>query len=283
MNSETVEATRQSHSAWQTGEWSGPGSWEAALVDPVDDWQMETCQCHVWGTSLRAETADFRRLYKTLSTEERRRAERFYFEKDRNHFIQCRSILRILLGRYLAVGPGEICLSASGRGKLYLTHPSNRLDLRFNLSHSNGMALFGFTRSHEVGVDIEYIQQLTDLSGIAANTLSAGEIAELSALTPEDQLIGFFNGWTRKEAILKATGEGIASGMNQIEVSLAPTTPCRIVSFQGKTVDCSKWSLYHLDSVPGFVGAVAVERPNMQFTYRTWQSNPHSAQSLARF
>jgi 4'-phosphopantetheinyl transferase len=239
----------------------------------VKDWRLETGQCHVWVASLTADATEFCRLLKILSPPEHQRAERFRFEKDRNAYIQCHGILRRLLGRYLEVRPDELCFSTSDQGKPYLTGPPNHLALRFNLSHSNGMALFAFARSLEVGVDIEYLQRLTDWSSVAEMTFSPREKAELAALSPENRLLGFFNGWTRKEAVLKATGEGIPSGMKQIEVSLTPGMPCRVLGFGDEAARCPEWSLCHLDPAPDFVGAVAVQRPNMQFRLGTWQHN----------
>jgi 4'-phosphopantetheinyl transferase len=248
---------------------------ESPSDDAVKDWRLETGQCHVWSASLTADAAEFRRMLNTLSPREHQRAEGFHFEKDRNAYIQCRGILRRLLARYLQVGPDELCFSTSGHGKPYLTGPSNHFDLRFNLSHSNGRALFAFTRSHEVGVDIEYLQRLIDWKPVAELMFSPRENAELAALSPENRLPGFFHGWTRKEAVLKATGEGIALGMNQIEVSLTPTMPCRLLVFRGEAARCSEWSLRHLDPAPDFVGAVAVERPNMEFRRGTWRPDTY--------
>ncbi len=240
--------------------------------DAVQGWRLEACQCHVWAASLRADATELRRLWNTLSPLELQRANQFRFEKDRAAYIQCRGILRALLARYLDARPDELAFSAGARGKPCLTGPPDHLDLRFNLSHSNGMALFAFARSREVGVDIEFLQRLIDWKAVAEQMFSSRENAELAALAPEDKLPGFFRGWTRKEAVLKATGEGIASGTNQIEVSLTPATPCRLLGFKGDAARCSQWSLLHLDPAPDFVGAVAVEWPNMQFRRGIWRA-----------
>jgi 4'-phosphopantetheinyl transferase len=221
-------------------------------------------QCHVWIASLSSDPGVRSRLSNLLSPPELHRAQRFCFEKDRIAFIQFRGILRSLLAFYLDAPPAALEFSTSSHGKPSLTGPQNPPDLRFNLSHSNPFALYAFARSHEVGVDIECLRPLADWAPVAELVFTQREKAELAALPPEKKLPGFFNGWTRKEALLKATGMGFACEPKQIEVSLAPGTPCRLVAFRGATVPCSEWSLSHLDPAPNFVGALAVQQPNVQ-------------------
>ena len=273
MSLEFAATAPQRHAVGRFEEMLRSTLWGAPSDNSMKDWRLEIGQCHVWVASLTADATELRRLLKTLSPPEHERGERFRFEKDRKAFIQCHGILRSLIGRYLEAKPDELCFSTCGHGKPCLTGPPNQLDLRFNLSHSNGMALYAFTRSHEVGVDVEYLRRLTDWRPVVEMTFSTREKAELAALSPEDRLLGFFNGWTRKEAVLKATGEGIASGMKQIEVSSTPGMSCRVLALRGEAARCSEWSLRHLDPAPDFVGAVAVKRPNMQFRLETWQHN----------
>lgn len=239
--------------------------------DIVTNWQLESSQCHVWAASLTADAGEFRELSKMLSSEERQRAERFAFDKDRNAFIQWHGILRTLLGRYLDVRPEEISFSTGPHGKPFLAGTPNQLDLRFNISHSSGKALFAFTRGHEVGVDIECLGRMADWEPVAELMFSACELAELAALVAEDKLSGFFNAWTRKEAVLKATGAGITSGTKHLDVSLTPSMPFRLLGFRGESAPCGEWSLEHLEPAPGFVGAVAVPWPHIQFKRGIWK------------
>jgi 4'-phosphopantetheinyl transferase len=271
MNLEVVEIAPQGLAVRQIEEPPRSTLWKAASCHTMKDWRLETSQCHVWVAPLTAGAAEFSRLFNTLSPSERERAGRFHFEKDRNTYVQSHGILRSLLGFYLETKPEMLSFSASIFGKPYLSRPFDHLDLRFNLSHSNGMALFAFTRSHDVGVDIEHLHRLSDWEPVAEMMFSPCERAELAALSPEHRLIAFFNGWTRKEAVLKATGEGIASGMKQIQVSLTPALPCRLVGCQGGALHGTEWSLRHLDPAPDFVGAVAVAQPDIHFKLETWQ------------
>ena len=262
----------QKQEVGRVGEASGLTYWAAPPDGIVTDRRLEAGLCHVWVASLTADAAELGRLSRTLSETEHQRAGQFRFEKDRNAYVQCRGMLRNLLGSYLELSPETLCFSANGRGKPYLSEASNPLDVRFNLSHSDGMALFALTRSSEVGVDIERLQRFSDWTSVSEMAFSPREKAELTALSRENRVVGFFNGWTRKEAVAKATGEGLSLGLKHIEVSLTPGAPCRILGLRGVTGGISDWSLRHLDPAPDFVGAVAIERPNAQFRFGTWRS-----------
>ena len=156
-----------------------------------------------------------------LDEAERTRARRFYFERDRWHFAGTRACLRVLLGRYLDVRPFELTFGYTDRGKPFLAMPQT--DLRFNVSHSGGEALLAFARGREIGIDLEAGERLgDDWRGIAKRYFSAREYSQLSALPEPLGRSAFLNGWARKEAYLKATGLGIADGLNKIEVTIAP-------------------------------------------------------------
>ena len=152
------------------------------------------------------------------------------FERDQRRFTVARGLLRALLGRYLGLPSTALVFGYTERGKPFLTGPAEP-DLRFNLSHSGGQALFAFAWGREVGVDVEAGERLgEDWPAIAARYFSAREQAELHALPEHRRRAAFLTGWARKEAYLKATGLGIADGLQKIEVTLDPARPAAFLS-----------------------------------------------------
>jgi 4'-phosphopantetheinyl transferase len=215
---------------------------------------------HVWRAgldSLASELPDFARL---LSASERKRADRFQFDRDRERFVVRRGLLRRILARYLACDPAEISFTYEARGKPSLAnliregHP-----VHFNLSHSHGMALIAVTRQHALGVDVERVRPMPEIDQIAARFFSARENAMLNALPSDSTIEGFFHCWTRKEAYLKATGQGIAESLLEVEVSLTPGRPAELLSIAGDARAASLWTLHSLAPAPGFVGALAMK------------------------
>ena len=185
---------------------------------------------HLWTAHLdEGEEGACNQWQNLLDEQEAVRARRFYFERDRRRFAVARGILRTLLARYLEVAPGVLAFGYTGRGKPFLTSPES--DLRFNVSHSGGQALFAFAQGREVGVDIEAGERLgDDWPGIARRYFSEREQDDLFALPEPQQRAAFLTGWARKEAYLKATGLGISDGLQKIEVTLGPSQPAAFLS-----------------------------------------------------
>lgn len=217
---------------------------------------------HVWCVSLDQPTARSWQLLQTLSVDERLRAERYYFEQDRQRFIVGRGLLRAILGYYLHVEPAHVQFCYGRYGKPSLQCPPNRQGLEFNLTHSHGLALYAITRDRRVGVDIEHIRPVAEIEQIARSVFSSQEYAMLQALPSSELLRGFFNCWTRKEAIVKARGEGLAFTLDQFTVSLRPGAPAQLLSTQSERLASTTWTLLELTPVPGYVAALAVDGLN---------------------
>jgi 4'-phosphopantetheinyl transferase len=201
------------------------------------------------------------RLYATLSLDERDRSARFRFERDRQRFIVARGVLRDLLGRYLQTQPSEIDFVYNAFGKPDLG-PEFASRLKFNLSHSAGLALIAITAASDVGVDLEYIRAQADYADIARRFFSAVEVDYLMARPNHLRAETFFSCWTKKEAYLKACGEGLAAPLNGFSVPLT-TDPAHTA------VD--RWSLYTLRPAPDYAGALAIEGTGWRL--RQWQWN----------
>jgi len=166
-------------------------------------------EVHTWSARLDVPPETWARLYATLSQDERDRSARFRFARDRLRFVAARGTLRALLGRYLRTRPGRIRFSYNAFGKPELS-PAFGSRLRFNLSHSAGLALIAITRDAAIGVDVEYIQPHPDYAEIARGVFSAAELDELDRLPSDVYPLAFLSCWTKKEASLKARGEGLA-------------------------------------------------------------------------
>jgi len=221
-------------------------------------------QVHVWCAVLDGSTSRIAALGETLSASEQRRAARFQFDRDRNRFIIRRGLLRRILGQYLNVHPAQLAFTYESRGKPALAGTADDETLQFNLSHSDGLALFAVARRSSIGVDVERIRPIPEADQIAAKFFSAREGAMLCALSPPEKLEAFFNCWTRKEAYLKATGDGIADALAEIEVSLAPRQNAELLRIAGDAQAASLWALHPLSPAAGFVGALAVQSKELK-------------------
>jgi len=204
---------------------------------------MRENEAQIWLAELDQDAATLARLTALLDPAERQRAARFHFDRDRDRFIAARGFLRELLGRELEIDPAKITFAQSANGKPRLAPGCQTpQDLRFNVSHSSALALYALTARREVGVDVERIKELPDMEGIGRLTFTSEEQKQLAAALPEGRTELFFRLWTRHEAIVKCTGEGIAGeGPPGFAGTVAEMAPA-----------------------PGFLGAVAVERGELQ-------------------
>lgn len=252
-----------------TSETTPESPWPAQpekLVLPDDE-------LHVWCASLDELRTHLQFFKSLLAPDEISRAERFHFQKDREHFIVARGILRKLLGDYLGEHPARLSFSYSSHGKPALKDVDkvNNIDgatdeiedaarnIRFNLSHSGGLALYAITRKREIGVDIEHIRaDLTDME-IAGRFFFSSEIAALLALPAEQRTQEFFNFWTLKEAYIKARGEGLSFPLDRFCVSLIPGSQQAVLKVHDDPYETSRWSLRALKPAPGYAAAVAAE------------------------
>jgi 4'-phosphopantetheinyl transferase len=160
------------------------------------------------------------------------------------------------LSRYTALAANRLRFGYGLNGKPYLASEGTDGGLRFNLSHAEELALIGVTRDVEIGVDLEYRRVLDDLDGLARTSFAPREREMLFAL-PESQWIeAFYNCWTRKEAFIKAIGDGMSYPLADFVVSLAPGAPSAILD--GGRVDSRGWSMFSPEPAPGYTAAIAV-------------------------
>jgi 4'-phosphopantetheinyl transferase len=217
---------------------------------------------HIWQVTLLQDVNCLARLQQTLSPDELTHAQRFHFERDRRRYIVGRGVLREILARYLGQDAGQIVFAYTERGKPYL--PKNPLNIHFNLAHSHEMAVYAVTVGHEVGVDIEHIHPVAEMDQIVERFFSPTEIRAWRALPEAQKPTGFFNCWTRKEAYIKATGEGLSKPLDQFAVSLAPDEPARLLCVDGDENEAQRWSLHALRlDQNDYAGALAIRSPSI--------------------
>lgn len=220
---------------------------------------LHSSEVQVWCASLDLPSAWRHSLGQTLAEDELERAARFHFERDRRRFVARRGLLRVILGRYLGVQPDRVRFVYSDYGKPALAPGFTYGGLRFNLSHAAGISLYAFAVGRDVGVDVEHLRSDFEREQIAERFFSLHERSVLSSLPPKARIQAFFNCWTRKEAYIKARGEGLSLPLDQFDVSLAPAEPARLLATRGDLEDAERWSLYHLEPAPGYIAALAVE------------------------
>lgn len=231
--------------------------------------RLESDEVHVWRAFLNQEPATLRACSDILTPDERSRADRFHFRKDREHFIVARGVLRFILSRYLDISPELLRFTYNRYGKPALDAATGDGSLRFNLSHANEVALYGFTRGREIGLDVEFIREDFASLEIAERFFSSSEVATLQSLPAHLQTVAFFKCWTRKEAYIKALGEGLSHPLHRFAVSLAPDDVAALLSTDNDPREASRWSMTALAPGVGYEAALIVE--GIAPLLRRWQ------------
>jgi 4'-phosphopantetheinyl transferase len=219
---------------------------------------------HIWRAPL--DVPSLQRYKDCLAEDEISRANRFVFQKDRDHYIAARGQLRHLLSLYLPQKPGEFQFNYSSYGKPSL---GDDHELNFNLSHSGKLVLYAFTHRRELGVDIEFIKP--DFTGIdiAEHYFSANEVAVFRSLPEHTRHDAFFTCWTRKEAYIKAIGEGLSCPLDQFDVAFAPGETPKLLANRANPREVTRWSLHELTPGAGYKAALCVEGLGLRLS--CWQ------------
>jgi 4'-phosphopantetheinyl transferase len=239
--------------------------------DPPDELSLTGEEVHVWRASLACEEPLLRGLRATLAPDEEARAGRFHFARDRNHFAAARGLLRLILARYLNRPPTLLRFGYSSYGKPFLEGECGPGGLRFNVSHAHGMALFAVARGREVGVDIEHARDDFEHLDLAGRFFSAREVETLKALPPEAQTQAFFNCWTRKEAYIKARGEGLSHPLDEFDVALAPGEAAALTCTRSDPAEVTRWAMRELFPGHGFQAAVVAEGGAFRLSCWQWR------------
>jgi len=209
-------------------------------------------EIQVWSIALELSVEASSSLYELLSKQERSRAATFVCQSDQRRFIATRGLLRRLLSEYLQHDASELLIGSNAFGKPELYSQGEApAEIRFNYSHSNSLAVFAFARGRRVGVDVERVEADVADDSIAERFFCPSEVSALRALPKAHQSTAFFKCWTRKEAYVKARGEGFSIPLESFNVSsdrVATEADCR-----------SMWSVLSFEPLPGYMAAVAAE------------------------
>lgn len=224
-------------------------------------------QVHIWQADLtQTEQVDY--FNNLLSPDEQQRAAQLVFPVNRDQFIIGRGILRCILARYLNCTAQEIKFEYGEYGKPTIVFPET--ELQFNLSHTSQLALYAISLAKPVGIDIEEVNSRVDAASIAQRYFAASEYEELQNLSDDTRLEGFFNVWTRKEAIVKALGAGLFTELKQLEVGLTASRPHKLP--QVSSLSDMDWSLINLQVPSGNVATLAAVG-QVEVIYHIWQDN----------
>ena len=229
-------------------------------------------EVHVWRASLEPAPAFLARFHDVLSPDEREKAARFRFPVHRDRFIAGRGIQRHLLARYLGLLPAALRYRFTSHGKPALDGIAE--DLRFNVSNAEGRALFALTLGREIGVDLEEVRPMPDGEAIAKRFFSAPENEVFAAVPAGQRDLAFFTCWTRKEAYIKAVGEGLSMPLDRFDVTLRPGEPAQLLCTRGDPAEAARWTLRELDLGPGWMGALAVEGAGWTLRLFDWDAEP---------
>lgn len=196
-----------------------------------------------------------------FSTEEIRKAEAFFFSKDRQTFLVCRGLLRFLTGKYLNIDASRIEFRYNRYGKPEIADRTFG-DFFFNLSHSGDFGLLAFRQNFPIGVDLESIKKI-DYQTLSRNVFSTIEQIEFNSVPDNLKSIAFFRGWTRKEAFIKAIGKGLSFPLQDFSVSLRPEkkTSEVVFNFENTTLP-GEWEIIDVSCPEGYCGALAISHPS---------------------
>jgi 4'-phosphopantetheinyl transferase len=217
-------------------------------------WELPVEEVHVWRASLERPEETVARMRRVLAEDERLRADRFRFERDRSRYIVGRALLRGLLGHYLDTAPEDLTFEYGEFDK-----PTLSGGPWFNLSHSGSVALYAFSNAGEIGVDVERDDADLTRECIAERFFSPAEVSVLRSLPPGDQPRAFLACWTRKEAFIKARGDGLSLALDSFDVTLAPDAPAALLRTAWCSEEPGRWHMQDLSNhQAGYIAAVAL-------------------------
>ncbi len=233
--------------------------------------QLTSGEVHVWRASFHQLMPLLNHFRSLISHDELMKSDRYRFQDNREEYIIARGLLRHLLGSYLGESPRSLRFFYNPYGKPALSNEAGENRLTFNLSHAHGYVLYVFTRGREVGIDVERVRAEAAHDGVAERFFSKKEVSTLRTLPRHAQPIGFFNCWTRKEAYIKARGEGLTIPLNQFDVSLVPGKPAALLESRVDPADTSRWTLKSLDMGTQYIAALAVEGQDWDLKCWDWK------------
>ncbi len=222
-------------------------NWQHGPANP----QLPRHEVHVWRIELGV-SGNISSARDLLSADELARVDRYLVEPPRRRLILTRAATRIILSRYTGIAPRDLVFTAGPHGKPHI----EGCPIRFNLSHSENLGLLAVTREMEVGVDIEHIDPRRAGNDIATRFFTPAEQQQLGRYTNDERITAFFRAWSRKEAVIKALGEGLACPLDSFDVSLDPHD-AHLLELRRENADVAAWNMINIDADPGYAAACA--------------------------
>jgi len=227
---------------------------------------------HIWTVNVDFENSEKIRYYSQfLSPDELKKANNFRFNKDRYCAITARYVLRMLSSKYLNIDIKDIEFSYGDKGKPKYNFETS---LQFNISHSEAMILLGFVHNNDLGVDIEFIKPNFDPIEIAEHFFSLQEIEELKQREKSDLDNAFFRCWTRKEALIKATGDGLSFPLHKFSVSMDRDDKAEILNMSWNE-DPKSWMMYSFKPKQDYIAAITLKSPTLKVKSFNWDDYKH--------
>lgn len=223
------------------------------------DYKLEQNDVHIWRAHLDWPKDKFDAAFQLLSEEEQARAERFVIEQHRDRYIASHAVLHQILSLYVNCPPEKLQFQQNDHGKPYIANLPLGLNLQFNMSDSHDYALYGLRLDDEVGVDLEYMKSKIRAEEIAKRFFSPDEYRALLDLPPSERLEGFYRCWSRKEAYIKAIGQGLSFNLSRFSVSLKPDGLNCLLEVDGSAELARQWRLGSVSAPEHFQAALAVE------------------------
>ncbi|CAN5216070.1 4'-phosphopantetheinyl transferase superfamily protein [soil metagenome] len=235
-------------------------------LQPDSNRSLQAGELHIWLTQLDRSVEEATSLKNLLSADECARADRFKFERDRQRYVVGRGILRQILEEYTQCPAQQLCFAYGRRGKPSLPGSA----FQFNMSHSGGLAAIAITSGRAIGIDLEHARSIPDWHRVMTCCFSNREQAAILELPEEQQLAGFFTCWTRKEAYVKATGDGLSIPLERFTVAVEPNShPC-LLEVLDQPSDTTRWHFTNLPVADDYIGVVAHDGPIGSVVHQRW-------------
>jgi 4'-phosphopantetheinyl transferase len=227
--------------------------WERSPLRPI----LKFGQAHVWRVDLSEMVPQLESLLPVLTEEERQRGERLVSVSLRQRFFISHAILRLILSAYLEESPREIQFKKAAHGKPSLDGCS----LQFNMTHSKDVALYVMTSNTEVGIDVEYLKRMYDMDALVKRFFSQRENEEYRTFIEAERHLAFYRAWTRKEAYLKATGQGLSYPLNHFDVSFAEDGMRCLLRVNDCDEEASAWTVFSFEPFQDYLASIALKAP----------------------